>query len=395
LLKAPFDDAAAKKAQLDWADRLKTTVVATNPIGISLVLVPAGEFMMGMGPTEVEPLREIVQSRRQSSDWLERQYRAAPRHCVTLRKPWFMGTTEVTLGQFRQFVDATGYVTEAEQYGFGESGQTTMDSKVSAWMKGRTWRTPGYSVTDGSPVSQVTWNDAVSFCNWLSACEKLSPCYREQNGGGWSLVTAGDGYRLPTEAEWEYACKAGSTNEPAPRDGLAWLKEHAWFNENQNGGARPVAMKRPNAFGLFDMRGNVFEWCHDWYRPDYYLGSPPDDPLGPSSGGSRVQRGGGWNYDSLACHSGFRTFAGPSGRHNHRGFRVVRVTTIEVQDMGGRPLDGRKSARHVGKEFLGEPLNRPWPIGCGDLADRASRGAIGSPRTVFATGWTLSSPFCL
>ncbi len=199
-----------------------------------------------------------------------------------LTKSWFMGATELTIGQFRKFVEPTGYLTEAEQYGFGNSHGMVIDAKITAQMKTMNWRTPGYAVTDDSPVTQVTWNDAVAFCNWLSGREKLKPCYERDARDGWSLLTTGDGYRLPTEAEWEYACRAGSTKEPPPRDGFAWLKGHAWFNLNQHGGTQPVARKAPNAFGLYDMHGNVFEWCHDWFGGDYYLKSPPNDPIGPS-----------------------------------------------------------------------------------------------------------------
>ena len=231
---------------------------------------------------------------------------------------------------FRKFVEATKYVTEAEQYGFGNHSATTIDANITAEMRSMTWCTPGYTVTDDSPVSQVTWNDAVMFCNWLSEQENLKPCYHQDARDGWTLLATGEGYRLPTEAEWEYACRAGSTNEPTSGDGFAWLKEHAWFDGNPHGGAQSVAMKPPNEFGLFDMRGNVFEWCHDWYGHDYYLKSPPNDPLGPSTGNVRVQRGGGWSYGAVECHSGFRTYSAASGRADHRGFRVVRVTTKDL-----------------------------------------------------------------
>ena len=294
----------------------------TNSVGMRLVLIPAGEFMMGMTPDAIRDLREL-----QNAGWFDPQFRAAPKHRVTLTKPRLMGATEVTVGQFRKFVEATGYMTDAEQPGLGNSSAKTIDAKVTARMKTMTWRAPGYAVTDDSPVTQVTWKDAVAFCNWLSAQELLKPCYQQDAKDGWSLLATGEGYRLPTEAEWEYACQAGSTKEPTSADGFAWLEEHAWFNRNQHGGAMPVATKSPNAFGLFDMRGNVFEWCHDWYRHDYYPQSPPSDPLGPSTGDVRVQRGGGWSYSAIECHSWFRTNCPPSFRKDNLGFRVVLVTT--------------------------------------------------------------------
>ncbi len=124
-------------------------------------------------------------------------------------------------------------------------------------MKKMTWRTPGYAVTDDSPVTQVTWNDAVQFCNWLSDQEKLKPCYRQDAKDGWILLASGTGYRLPTEAEWEYACRAGTTTQFSFGDDPAMLDIYGWFNKNASGSARAVGLKVANAFGLFDMHGNV------------------------------------------------------------------------------------------------------------------------------------------
>jgi formylglycine-generating enzyme required for sulfatase activity len=297
-----------------------------NSVGMTLVRIPAGEFMMGMASEASQDLRRFVEGRGDVG-WFDQQFRAAPVHRVTLTRPWLMGATEVTIGQFRKFVEATGYVTTAEQYGFGNSGETTIDARVSDAMKQMNWRTPGYAVTDDSPVSQVSWNDAVAFCNWLSEQENLKPCYRHDAETGWSLAAGGNGYRLPTEAEWEYACRAGAPDEPTSAERLAWLQERAWFDANSRAGASPVARKPPNDFGLFDMRGNVFEWCHDWYDAGSYLRSPSRDPAGPATGDNRVQRGGGWPYEAVHCHAAFRTWAGPLSRADHRGFRVVRVAT--------------------------------------------------------------------
>jgi formylglycine-generating enzyme required for sulfatase activity len=311
-------------------ERLQPSVSAlepvTNSLGMKLVPIPAGEFTMGTTPEAMSEIRGLM--RREFLAYFDGQVRAAPQHRVTLTRPWLMGTTEVTVGQFRQFVEATGYVTEAERFGSGNSSKKALDAdeKNADRKKRMTWRTPGTPVTDDSPVTQVTWNDAVAFCNWLSGKESRSPCYRQDAGGSWSELAGGDGYRLPTEAEWEYACRAGSTDEPSARDGLAWLKERAWFNMNQRGGPQPVAGKLPNAFGLFDMRGNVLEWCQDRFGPSYYLASPPSDPPGPAAGGERVQRGGAWAYGPEGCHSAMRGRAPASERTDHRGFRVVLGT---------------------------------------------------------------------
>ncbi len=288
---------------------------------------------MGMSPETIRDLRKVMEGRPDVREELEHSTLRASPHLVRLTKPWLMGVTEVTIGQFKKFVEATGYTTQAEQYGFGNSEETTVTARVNDEMKKITWRTPGYSVTNDSPVTQVTWNDAGAFCNWLSEQEKLKPCYQRNANNSWSLLTTGDGYRLPTEAEWEYACRGGSSDEPTTREGIARLTEHAWFEGNRVEGvcARPVALKRPNGFGLFDMRGNVFEWCHDGYGPDYYRESPPTDPFGSSEGRFHAQRGGCWWNDPIACHSGFRNFAATCGRTDHRGFRVARVRTDDTE----------------------------------------------------------------
>jgi serine/threonine protein kinase/formylglycine-generating enzyme required for sulfatase activity len=296
----------------------------TNASGIKLVLIPAGEFMMGMTPDAIKEYLRLVRLRKDAR-FFEGQFRAAPSHRVMLTKPWLMGATEVTIGQFREFVEATQYETDAERYGFGNSSAKKIDVSVTDEMKKMNWRTPGYAVTADSPVTQVTWSEAILFCNWLSEREKLKPCYEQDSNGNWLMLTTGEGYRLPTEAEWEYACRGSSTNEPMPDDFL-WLKEQAWFDWNPAGGAQPVALKSPNGFGLFDMRGNVNEWCQDWYDSEYYQRSPPNDPQGPVGGGDRVQRGGPWWSSLIGCNSGCRGSVGPSDRSDHRGFRVVRVT---------------------------------------------------------------------
>ncbi len=327
-LIAPFDAKQAHAGQEAWAKHLGKTVEQTNLIGMTLVLIPPGEFLMGSTPElnalGVKIAEEIDKLKPADAmfQWLKEEM---PQHRVALTKPLLMGMTEITIGQFKKFVEATSYVTEAEQYGFGDSVGKTIDEKVTPEQKKRTWQTPGYAVNDDSPVTQVTWNDAVQFCNWLSEQENLKPCYRK-DADNWILLVAAGGYRLPTEAEWEYACRAGTTTQFWFGDDVAELEQHEWYGKNAGGRARAVGLKSPNPFGLYDMAGNVREWCWDNYDGKWYDGSsPPNNPTGPSAGSSRVIRGGNWSYSASYCRSACRVHSTPSNRYYGGGFRPVRA----------------------------------------------------------------------
>jgi len=177
------------------------------------------------------------------------------------------------------------------------------------------------------PVNKVSWEDAVRFCNALSKREGREECYREE-GGGWRWDRKADGYRLPTEAEWEYACRAGTTSAYSFGDDPAALGEHAWFDENSMGDAQPVKRKRPNPWGLHDMHGNVWEWCWDWFGP--YSNQPSNMPQGPDSGEGRVLRGGSFYNTARDLRSALRLRLRPSDRFRVRGFRCVRSSPSSV-----------------------------------------------------------------
>ena len=140
-------------------------------------------------------------------------------------------------------------------------------------------------------------------------------------------LPGGEGeFRLPTEAQWEYACRAGSTTKYCFGDDETTLGDYAWYSANSDSKTHPVGQKKPNAWGLYDMHGNVWEWCQDWYDSGYYAKSPEDDPTGPATGPCRVIRGGGWGSGVAGgCRSAGRRYTGPGHRSEDLGFRVSRV----------------------------------------------------------------------
>ncbi len=169
-----------------------------------------------------------------------------------------------------------------------------------------TGRRPGEVRGDRLPVDTVSWDDAVRFCNALSENAGLTPVYRIGVDDDIDSDAAADGYRLPTEAEWEYACRAGTTG---PRYGR--LDEIAWYRGNSADRMREVATKRPNAWGLYDMLGNIWEWCWDMYDPQVY-------------GSYRVLRGGGWFDEHWSCRASVRRRSHPTLRLDDVGFRIAR-----------------------------------------------------------------------
>jgi formylglycine-generating enzyme required for sulfatase activity/serine/threonine protein kinase len=249
----------------------------TNSLGMNFKLIPAGKFTMGSSQEEID------RCLKQPGPYKANLPTEGPEHPVEITQPFYLGATEVTVGQFRQFVDE-----EAYQVGDGR------------------WRNPGFDQTDQHPVVFVSWNNAVDFCKWLSKKE-------------------GKEYRLPTEAEWEYSCRAGKAGSRYGfGDGDAQLKDYAWFEENSGGGTHPVGKKKPNAWDLYDMHGNAWEWCQDNYDGDYYKNSPAKDPPG-GAGGARAGRGGGWLHGPVLCRSAFRGYLAPDD-HIGAGFRVLLVS---------------------------------------------------------------------
>jgi formylglycine-generating enzyme required for sulfatase activity len=204
---------------------------------------------------------------------------------------------------------------------------------------------------DTNPVEQVRWTQAVKYCNARSRKEGLAPCYNETT---WQCDFSAGGYRLPTEAEWEYACRAGAATAYAFGDDPQGLGAHAWFKDNAGRKSHPVGGKRSNAWGLQDMHGNVAEWCHDFYAADYYRASPAQDPQGPAAGAKRVVRGGSWAGTAEKCAAWYRAAEAQSLPdvclgYDIYGFRCVRrasgtttpAATSATTRAGGDCSDGR------------------------------------------------------
>jgi formylglycine-generating enzyme required for sulfatase activity len=211
---------------------------------------------------------------------------------------------EVVLSPF--YIDKN-LVTQAEY-------ERVMGDNPSRWKAGN------------NPVEQVRWSDAVRYCNKRSELEGLEPCYDLES---WQCNFAVSGYRLPTEAEWEYACRAGTRTAYYFGDSPAELSRHGWFEDNSGGKPHPVGGKEPNPWGLHDMHGNLWQWCNDFYQVDYYQQSPEKDPRGPKSGETKVVRGGAWKFSADSCHSGYRYNENPGYSdvcfgYDIYGFRCVR-----------------------------------------------------------------------
>jgi formylglycine-generating enzyme len=302
-----------------------------NSIGMRLRLIPAGRFTMGSSKEELQRLRE------QYKGALERLHKRYPNvgvlddelpaHPVGITRPFYLGAHELTVGQFRKFVEDAAYKTDAEKDGRGGIGWNEAEGKFEGRNPQYTWRNPGFAQTDEHPVVNVSWNDAMTFCKWLSQNE-------------------GQTYRLPTEAEWEYACRAGTTtryycsDDPEKlatvgnvADGTAneKLSNYAyWSYITARDGyvfTSPTGRFQPNEFGLYDMHGNVCEWCADGYDARYYAKSPTDDPSGPSVAAERVVRGGGWFGLAWYCRAADRRRFEPTSRDGSLGFRVARGLT--------------------------------------------------------------------
>ena len=233
-------------------------------------------------------------------------------HAVTL-SDFEMSRTEVTLAQFKSFIEATNYKTDADKEG---DSYVWTGSKYEK-KKGVNWRCDASGKLRpeseyNHPVIHVSWNDAKAYCNWLS-----------------TLTLSRKQFRLPTEAEWEYAARGGviGTKDPSNMTKYAGSDDIdlvAWYTDNtKDSGTRAVATKKANELGLFDMSGNVWEWCSDWYGDYEDTGKSVLNPTGAKTGSDRVFRGGSWNGYAQYCRVAFRSNYSPETRNDRIGFRLA------------------------------------------------------------------------
>ncbi len=262
---APVGSEVAAAGGTPTDSKTKAPSIATAS---EMILVPAGTFIMGdADEVDAEP------------------------HEVTIRS-FFIDQNLVTQDQY----------------------QKIMGENPSRWKAGE------------NPVEQVRWSDAVRYCNKRSELEGLKPCYDLTT---WKCDFTANGYRLPTEAEWEYACRAGTTTAYYFGENPTKIGDYAWFDRNSGGHPRPVGQKKPNAWGLHDMAGNLWEWCNDFYEVDYYTKSPKQDPKGPDDGKTKVVRGGAWRFGADNCRAGYRYNESPGYAdvcfgYDIYGFRCAR-----------------------------------------------------------------------
>ena len=253
--------------------------ILENSIGMKFALIPPGVFLMGSPETEADRGADETQ------------------HEVEITRPFFMGAHPVTQQDYQRIMGKTP----------SHFSATGCEKKAVENLQ-----------TDRFPVEVVSWEEAVAFCEKLSSTAEEKKCGRS--------------YRLPSEAEWEYSCRGGAIASTSFHFGPSFASTQANFRGDYPHGcfskgpylARPceVGSYPANAFGLFDMHGNVWEWCQDWYDKNYYKSSVKRDPQGPKNGGRRVARGGSWSHFAFYCRSARRGGLAPAVRFNDVGFRV-------------------------------------------------------------------------
>jgi len=270
-------------------EKLTTVTTASE---MKLRRIPGGRFYMGS---------------HDSDDYLRNNEH--PQHKVIIPSNFFIGVCPVTQKQFQDLMEYNPSIV---------------------------------SENEDCPVDSVTWFSAIEFCNKMSEAESLTPYYamkavrRRANNSIENAnvsILGGDGYRLPTEAEWEYACRAGSITPWCFGDQVLDVGEYAWYYDNSSMETHPVGQRKPNSWGLFDMHGNVMEWCYDWYNESYYQQCSDEEtesPTGPDTGTARVLRGGAWQFGAEATRCAYRNSSTPDAVAGVIGFRICRNASDEA-----------------------------------------------------------------
>ncbi|HPH11330.1 MAG TPA: SUMF1/EgtB/PvdO family nonheme iron enzyme [Thermotogota bacterium] len=277
--RGEVDKEEFQRRLIETKERLQTVLSLTSV----LVKVKGGSFQMG---DEVGDLREECR----------------PVHRVKLTYDYWIGKYAVTFREYDTFCAATSR-SVPDDLGWGRKTR---------------------------PVIGVSWNDAIGYCNWLSEKEGIAKAYDsngnllDRNGNRTTDIMKVEGYRLPTEAEWEYAARGGQKTNGHKYAGSDDLNEVGWYKDNSDRQTHPVGEKKANELGLYDMSGNVWEWCHDWYGG--YASRTQTNPTGPSSGSHRVKRGGSWRNDAQTCRVAFRDFFTPTDCYFYLGFRLSRTS---------------------------------------------------------------------
>lgn len=277
MFMASMSAAQMATSEACWERKGPGTVCKEEVTGMEFVWMPPETFMMGQTEAEKQWLLKVAGEMRYNAFFVKE----LPRHEVRITQGFWLSKYEVTQGQWVAVMD-------------GQNPAFFTEAKV-----GQDWR--------NHPVEQVSWDEIQEFLKKLNA------------------NTEKEMYRLPSEAEWEYAARAGTGTIFAFGDDADTLKEYAWYDKNSGGTTHPVGTLKSNAWGLYDMHGNVGEWVSDWYDATYYAQSPKDDPQGPASGSDRVVRGGGWGRDAAGCRSASRSHNAPGGRDVLIGFRLLRT----------------------------------------------------------------------
>ena len=326
---APFDAEQAKSHQEAWAAYLKVPVEYTNSIGMKFRLIPPGEFLMGSTAEEITAaLKDVLPG---ETLWQELIKSGAPRHKVILTQPIYLGVNEVSQDVYEKVQGSNP--SHFAPTGAGKEQVAGLD-------------------TGEHPVEMVTWNDAADFCTKLSQHEKLQPFH--VRAGETITPQDGTGYRLPSEAEWEFACRVGTVTKYWIGDKEEDLLRAGWFGANSAGRTHAAGELMANPFGLFDIHGNVFEWVQDVWDATSYGQFQEKPAINPgnlfSAGSQRVVRGGGWYATASLCRSSLRHADDPLARHDFIGFRVVL------------PIDAVKTANTSasGKLFMHDPAFPQW-----------------------------------